>query len=65
MRTTAEMELIQEKALELSELLGKEISINLGHDPMVKGVIELLMDNLSISKQRKAVYLYNAMGKYL
>jgi len=65
MRTTAEMELIQEKALELVKLLSKEEPINLGHDPMVKGVIELLMDELNISKERKAAYLYKALGKYI
>jgi flagellar biosynthesis/type III secretory pathway chaperone len=65
MRTTTEMELISKKTRELSELLCKEKAINLRDDHMVKGVLEFIMDELDISNQRKAVYLYKALGKYI
>ena len=65
MRTVAEMKLIQDKAYELAKLLSKDTPVNSGQDPTVKGVIELIIDELRISKQQKAVYLYKAMKKYM
>ena len=54
MRTAEEIKNIDDKAHELAKLLSKQDPINLRHDKVILGTIEVLLNELDIPNMYKA-----------